>query len=144
MARPRGGDWLAGEIRDLAAAGVTILVSMLTDTEMAELGLTDENSAAAAAGIGFYRLPTPDFGVPDRSAILALAADLESALRDGAGIAVHCRMGIGRSTTLAAAILILEGARAADAVELISAARGMPVPDTPAQRDFISTLDPAS
>ncbi|HXP22030.1 MAG TPA: hypothetical protein VN840_20475 [Streptosporangiaceae bacterium] len=141
MARPLGGDQLAGQMRDLAAAGVGILVSMLSDAEMAELGLTEESSCATAAGIAFRRLPTPDFDVPDRSAALALAADLASRLRDGAGVAVHCRGGIGRSSVLAAAILILEGVGSADAMDRISAARGMAVPETAAQRAFIGSLD---
>jgi protein-tyrosine phosphatase len=143
MARPQGGDRLAGVMRDLAAAGVSILVSMLSDAEMAELDLADESGAAAAAGIAFYRLPTPDFDVPDRSAALELAANLLSRLCDGASVAVHCRGGIGRSSILAAAVLILEGARPADAMDLISAARGMRVPETASQRGFIASLSQA-
>jgi predicted protein tyrosine phosphatase len=140
MARPLGGDLLADQMRDLAAAGVTILVSMLGDAEIAELDLAQESGAAAAAGIAFYRLPTPDFDIPDRSATLALAAELHSHLRAGADIAVHCRGGIGRSSILAAAILILEGVGPADAMDQISAARGVRVPETAAQRAFIASI----
>ena len=46
MARPRGGEWLGEEMAGLAAAGVTVLVSLLTDTEMTSLGLTGEDAAA--------------------------------------------------------------------------------------------------
>ncbi len=142
MARPQGGGLLAGQMRQLAAAGVTICVSMLADAEMLELGLAAEPDAAGAAGIAFSRLPTPDFGVPDRTGTLALAADLASALRDDAGVVVHCRGGVGRSTVLAAAVLVREGLTAAQAVERISAARGMPVPETAEQRAFIASLRP--
>lgn len=51
MARPEGGDRLAGELSDLAAAGVDVLVSLLTDDEDVELGLAGEGQAAEAAGI---------------------------------------------------------------------------------------------
>jgi hypothetical protein len=37
MPRPRGGDWLDGEIQSLAEAGVKVVVSLLTADEVAEL-----------------------------------------------------------------------------------------------------------
>jgi len=42
MPRPRGGDWLDGEIQSLAKAGVNVVVSLLTADEIAELELQDE------------------------------------------------------------------------------------------------------
>lgn len=42
MARPRGGDWLSDEMKDLHTSGVDILVSLLTDVEMGELDLAEE------------------------------------------------------------------------------------------------------
>lgn len=144
MAAPSGGDRLADEIRYLAGAGVNVLVSLLIDSEIAELGLTGEGSAAEAAGIAFRRLPTPDGHVPERTGTLALAEALRSRLSDGAAVVVHCREGIGRSSTLAAAVLVLDGLEPSDAWDRIRAARGLPVPDTAAQREFIDNLGPAS
>jgi protein-tyrosine phosphatase len=140
MARPRGGDWLGDEFRGLATAGVTVVVSLLTDKEAAELDLLPEADAAQAAGIEFYRLPTPDREVPDRSAVLAIGGMLVHQLSEGASVVVHCRHGIGRSSTLAAAVMVLEGADPEDVWARIAAARGLPVPDTSSQRAFIATL----
>jgi protein-tyrosine phosphatase len=140
MTRPRGGDWLHDELRGLAAAGVTVLVSLLTDAEAAELDLRYEADAARAAGLEFYRLPTPDREVPDRSAVLAIGGMLVHQLSEGASVAVHCRYGIGRSSTLAAAVMVLEGADPEDAWARICIARGLPVPDTTSQRVFVATL----
>lgn len=140
MARPRGGDWLFDEFRDLALVGVRVIVSMLTDAEAAELGLEREGDAAVDAGIKFLRLPTPDRCPPDRARAATVARELAERLSGGASIAVHCRHGIGRSSTLAAAILVAEGLEAADAWTRIAAARGMPVPDTDIQREFIDQL----
>ena len=42
MPRPRGGDWLDGEIQSLAEAGVHVVVSLLPADEVAELELQDE------------------------------------------------------------------------------------------------------
>jgi protein-tyrosine phosphatase len=144
MARPSGGDWLDEEFRALASTGVTVVVSLLTDEEAAELELLYEADAARAAGIEFYRLPTPDREVPERSAALAIAGMLVHQLSEGASVAVHCRHGIGRSSTLAAAVMVLEGADPEDVWARISAARGLPVPDTTGQRAFIATLTPNS
>lgn len=137
MARPRGGEWLGQEMADLAAAGVTVLTSLLTDAEMAELELGGQADAARAAGITFYRLPTPDRHVPDPAAGLELATRLRGHLERGDGVAVHCRYGIGRSSTLAAMVLVLEGAEPRQAWAMISAARGMTVPDTAAQLEAV-------
>jgi protein-tyrosine phosphatase len=116
-------------------------VSLLTDDEMAELGLSDEGQAAEAVGMTFHRLPTLDRHVPERASTLTLAETLRSRLREGASIVVHCRVGIGRSSTLAAAVLILDGLEPSEARDRISAARGFPVPDTPAQLEFIDSLN---
>lgn len=142
MARPLGGDRLAEEMRALALSGVGILVSMLSDGEIAELGLAREAAAAESAGMTFHRLPTPDLNLPDRGAALDLAGALRSHLGEGASIAIHCRAGVGRSSTLAAAVLVLEGLAPAEAWARISAARGLPVPETEEQREFIRMLLP--
>ena len=144
MTRPRGGDWLADELRDLAGAGVDVLVSLLSGAEVAELDLGTEADAAQAAGIEFHWLPTPDRQVPDRAAVVALGRVLAQKLSDGQSIAVHCRHGIGRSSTLAAVVLVLEGVDPVAAWVAVSAARGIPVPDTRDQREFIYTLTPVT
>jgi hypothetical protein len=76
MARPRGGDWLDDEMSALAAGGIGVLVSLLTDADMTELGLTAEPEAAQTVGLVFYRLPTPDRHVPDQAASINLAGTL--------------------------------------------------------------------
>ena len=143
MTKPGGGEGLAIEMSALAAAGITVLVSLLTDGEMAEAGLTGEAEAAAAAGLEFLRLPTPDQTVPNQQAALAIAGMLRSRLAAGGGVAVHCYAGIGRCSTLAAAVLVMEGMPAADAWTRLTAARGVPVPDNPAQRAFVDGLPAA-
>lgn len=57
MTRPGGGDWLADELHGLAATGVDVLVSLLTDAENTELGLEREAELAQEAGLAFLRLP---------------------------------------------------------------------------------------
>lgn len=137
MAAPRGGDWLREEMQALKFLGVHTVVSMLTATENRELDLTDEAEAALEAGLRFVTMPTPDRETPTRTPTWALARSLVDDLQADHGVAIHCRAGIGRSSLLAAAVLWLEGIPADEAWDRISRARGLPVPDTDAQRQFI-------
>ena len=142
MARPRGDDWLDDEMIGLREAGVDVLVSLQSDVERRELGLLDEGPAAQRAGMLFHHFPVPDFGVPDRSAFEPLLATLVTDLSQGRHVAVHCRAGIGRSSVVAAAILVRLGAAPDAAWEAISAARGLSVPETDEQRAWPRPQDP--
>jgi protein-tyrosine phosphatase len=140
MARPRGSDWLSDEMSGLRDAGVDVLVSMLTPAEVSELGLQGEGEAASTAGLDFISCPTPDRGIPDAPGFRSLLEQLHAALSQGQHVVVHCRMGIGRSSLVAAGLLMLEGMTAPEAWEAISAARGMSVPDTDEQRTWIQRV----
>ncbi|WP_441246834.1 protein-tyrosine phosphatase family protein [Kitasatospora sp. McL0602] len=140
MARPRGNDWLEGEMAALRNCGVDVLVCALTEAELAELGLADEPRTAAAAGLQFVAIPIPDFTVPDLTTILPTLRRLAEQLRGGAHVVTHCRAGIGRSSLLAAALLILNGADPDTAWKQIERARGLAVPDTAEQREWTMEL----
>ncbi|MDH6574529.1 tyrosine protein phosphatase [Kitasatospora sp. MAP5-34] len=148
MARPRGGDWLADEMTALHEHGVDVLVCALTGPELHELALTEEPRAAAAAGLRFVAIPIPDRTVPDTATILPALRGLAAELGAGAHIVTHCRAGIGRSSLLAAALLILNGTDPDTAWSGIERARGLAVPDTGEQRqwafDFRDTLESGS
>ena len=144
VARPRGNDWLCEEIRALSHEGIDILVSMLTIEETEELGLNHESAECAAAGISFVNLAIPDRSVPsDRTAFLRSVEELAARVREGHSLAVHCRASIGRSSVLAAAILVRLGWDAKTAFDAIEAARGCSVPDTSEQREWVICNVPA-
>lgn len=136
--RPRGGDWLGDEMAAWRAAGVETVVSLLTPGEVEEFDLEDEPAAGAAHGVRFLSLPVPDRETPaSRAAFEGLVSEIAGELAGGRGVAVHCRQGIGRAGLTAAAVLIAAGLDPAAAVERVSAARGRPVPETPAQRRWL-------
>jgi protein-tyrosine phosphatase len=113
--RPRGGDWLADDLRALRQGGVDVLVCMLTQREMVELELTAEASLAEAAGLTWYWFPIEDRGVPAGHAPLDdLVSSLVAELAAGRSVAVHYRQGIGRSPLVAAAVLVRTGVPPAD------------------------------
>ena len=140
MPRPRGADWLQREITSLKSRGVTDVVSMLTPEEETELDLQLEPQFCAALGLRFHRHPVPDRGLPLQPAFDDFISLLVPILTQGGFIAIHCRAGIGRSAVVAAALLRRLGVSAADAIAMISQARGFEVPDTEEQRAFIMSL----
>jgi protein-tyrosine phosphatase len=140
MARPRGGEWLAEEMEALARDGVDRLVCLLTDSELIELDLVNEPTLAREAGLEFVRLPVSDLEVPGAGPTAALAKDLAQSLLGDRHVVIHCRAGIGRSSVLAAAVLVVEGLTPEDAWARVAEARGLPVPDTEAQRAFVDAL----
>ena len=140
-ARPRGGEWLYDELSSLHAAGVDVVVSLLTEEETIELGLTDEAAAAKAARVEYTSFPIPDRGVPSSvSGLESLIVAISVALMAGKNVALHCRQGLGRSGLIAAAALVASGLDPEQAIETISLARGQTIPETPRQRAWIQEL----
>jgi len=138
MPCPRGDDALDGEMAALRRAGVDVLVCLQPGAEREQLGLAGEPAAAARAGLRFHELPVPDFGVPDRVAAEPLLASLAADLAAGRHVAVHCRGGVGRSSVVAAALLIRLGLPADQAWPVIAQARGCAVPETGQQRRWLA------
>jgi predicted protein tyrosine phosphatase len=137
--RPRGAEWLDDETRAWREAGIDVVVSLLEPDEEADLDLTGESTSSTASGLAFRAFPIPDRNVPSsREAVAELTDQIVDALRSGKTVAVHCRQGIGRSTMMVAAALIAAGLDAETAVNAIRQARGLDVPDTEAQRQWIS------
>lgn len=139
--RPRGADWLDMEIRGLRSAGIDVLVSLLEPLEGVELGLDLEASAATAAHLAFVNFPIPDRSVPtDLAGAHHLLRRLQAELNAGNNVAVHCRQSVGRSGLIAAALLIFEGEDQNVAVQRVTQARGLEVPETPMQMAWLTTL----
>ena len=137
-ARPRGGDWLEDEISGWQRSGVDAVVSLLTPEENEDLQLSKEPTLAKSHGLRFVSLPVQDRGVPHSwDEVLRAVAKAGDMLRQGRNVAVHCRQGIGRSGMMAAALLISDGSTPGDALKVISGARGIPVPETPEQREWV-------
>jgi protein-tyrosine phosphatase len=138
MRRPRGGHKLESDIRGLKEQGVEWLVCLLEVWEMRALGLTEEDLLCEKHGIGFLRFPIPDFGVPeDRSQFLELVKFLSAKLAGGAHVVIHCHGGVGRSSVVAAGVLLERGVTAEQVFELIGRYRGKRVPETREQEEWV-------
>jgi protein-tyrosine phosphatase len=139
MGRPRAGEWAEDEFSGLARLGVTDVVSLLEAAEARDLDLQHEAQLCRAAGIKFFSFPIPDRGVPPSAVELGqFAWGVYHQIALGRAFAIHCRAGIGRSSLVAAALLLRCGKTPDQAFSQISISRGMPVPDTPQQAQWLA------
>jgi hypothetical protein len=137
--RPRGDKRLLEDLVAIRHDGIDILVSLLTPPETTELGLEREQALCKQAGMEFRTFPIPDHGVPASHRQLQELADALATERlHGKNIGAHCRACIGRSALLMAAILCVEGLAPERAFGLISKGRGLQVPDTPEQAEWLA------
>jgi len=138
VARPRGGEWLEDDVASWRRVGFDLIVSLLTNDEIGELGLEREGELAQQHGLGYILFPVADRSVPTAwEDARKLVQQLSARLAEGKQIGVHCRHGIGRSALLAASLLVNWGDSVERAFERIEKARGCPVPDTPEQRRWV-------
>ncbi|MGB0931499.1 MAG: protein-tyrosine phosphatase family protein [Chitinophagales bacterium] len=143
MARPRGGDWLWDDLVSLKTRGVETLVCLMDKDELYELELEEEAENCKKIGIEFIHFPIPDFGLPsDKVATKRLILQLKDYVEEDKKVVVHCRMGIGRSSTIVATILIALGNYTTEtAFEAITKARGLRVPDTQQQIEWVRRFE---
>ncbi len=138
MARPRANDWADEEFAGFAEAGIKQIISLLEVHEEYVLGLEQEAQLSSGADIDFVSFPIPDRGVPANAHALAeLSRQIHIDVAGGKSTAVHCRAGIGRSSLVAAAVLLHAGVSADEAFSRIQTARGLEVPDTPEQAQWL-------
>jgi protein-tyrosine phosphatase len=136
--RPRGGEWLKDDVSSWRREQIDGVLSLLTPDEERDMDLRDEAGTVRAQGMSFTSFPIPDLQVPKSES--KLAEVLESVTRDlfaGKNILIHCRQGIGRSGLVAACLLVKKGMSPGAAIDLVSGARGLPIPETAEQRDWI-------
>jgi protein-tyrosine phosphatase len=133
-------------LRDHLAAwkdeGADVVVSLLGDDEMQMCGLAGEPEHCRELGLEFRRFPISDHGLPDSAdAFLELIGGLHDESKEGRAIVVHCFAGIGRSTLVAASLLVRSGLPLTEALARISDARGHMVPDTSTQHQWLESLE---
>ena len=141
LARPRGADWLEDEVEGWKHAGVDTVVSLLTRAEEIELGLSEEGDLVRRCGLRFLSFPIADYSVPtSKRDTRELVEKLEDELSRGNKIGIHCRQGIGRSSIVAACVLVSAGESAESAFRIVEAARRAPVPDTAEQKKWVASF----
>ena len=137
MAAPRPEDRLDETILAWKDEGVDIVVSLVEQQEIPGL-IEAERALCEEFDLAFLWLPVRDKTVPSSvDAVMKIADQLASDITAGRSVAIHCRAGIGRSTVLAASVLIRLNIDGATALDMIAESRGIEVPETEAQRQWI-------
>lgn len=138
MAKPNSGDVIDQEFSNISNAGIHTIVSLLEPHESDALGLDKEKFYTEKYGMCFVSNPIVDRGLPSSTPEFSrFTRQLYTDMFDGANTLVHCHGGIGRSGLVAAAILLYCGFTGEQAFTYITEKRGVPVPDTDEQVDWI-------
>jgi protein-tyrosine phosphatase len=141
MPHPRGGIRLEGEISALKSEGVDVIVSMLEAHEVENLGLQKEEYFCKKYAITYLNFPIVDRNIPESfEDVYKFVQKLSRYYEVNKKIACHCFAGIGRSSLIACCLLVLTDMDVDDAFLKISQARGFPVPDTQAQKEWAQTF----
>lgn len=137
LAKPEGNEALEGEIRGWREAGVDVVVSLLTAADNEYLGLQAEGELCRNSGLQFVSFPIKDFGVPASIEVaLELMKELSELAASGKSIGFHCHGCIGRAPLVASCLMMYEGQSADTAYDLVSEARGYPIPEARTQAEW--------
>ncbi len=138
MAKPTAGDWIEEEFANIANENINQIVSLLEPSEEFEVGLQKEKGLTEKYEMHFLSFPIQDRGLPNSVEKFGnFTKTLFQQILSGKNTLIHCRAGIGRAGMVAAAILIHYGFNVDKAFSHISLKRGVTVPDTKEQYQWI-------
>ncbi|MEM7479223.1 MAG: protein-tyrosine phosphatase family protein [Planctomycetota bacterium] len=138
MAKPASGEWIDEEFSGIAATGISQVISLLEQWEAREVGLAEEQQLCERHGMRFVSHPIEDRGLPQSVADFAsFTKSLYHEIAGGRSTVVHCRAGIGRTGLVAGGVLLHAGFEPDEAIGHISKHRGVEVPDTEEQKDWL-------
>ena len=132
-------------LRRLKDDGVRVVITLVGEREMALLGMADLGQRVRALGMEWVHLPIGDFATPDRDFETGWAEaspGLRAMLGRGGRAFVHCRMGLGRTGTVGARLLVELGMEPVEAIRAVRDARPGAV-ETEAQERHVQGVRPA-
>jgi len=140
MAKPVPGEFIKEEFAGIANEGINQIVSLLEKHEEYSVGLSEEEALTIENGMRFVSYPIADMNLPRSvSSYSRFTYEIFQQISNGINTVVHCRAGIGRTGMITAGILLHEGMAPEEAFELISEKRGITVPDTEEQRNWVTS-----
>lgn len=118
-------------LKKLKALGITAIVNMREHAVYPK---------AKYVGIKYLHLPTVDNTPPPLDILLKGAEFMDTEIKNGGTVYVHCRQGLGRGPTMAMAYLIKTGATYEDAFKIIKRVRTFIEP-RPSQVERLKELE---
>lgn len=128
---------LLRDLETLHAAGVRLLLLLVTDAELARWGDAAIVERGSHIGIRIDRRPMPDGSPPASLAEMDAILDAIRAGRARGDVAVACMGGVGRTGTVAACALVSAGLRAEEAISEVRRVRHPTAVETRAQIEFV-------
>ncbi len=117
------------------------LVSLVEDSEFAELGITEFEYECSVQGIELIRFPLKDVSVPPSLKRFAqLVREIVKRLEQEKTVVVHCKGGLGRAGLTAACTIVAASGNeinATNAIKAVCSARSGTV-ETVEQENFVS------
>ncbi len=131
---------LGADLDRIKDQGITTLVPLLTDEELARLEIPDLVAEARARGLEVWRFPFHDAGIPaSMEQALGFVRELCSRYAGGERLLVHCNGGLGRAGTIAACVRLALGLDGTpdQAVSAVRKARSPRAIENPEQEEFV-------
>ena len=139
---PGANGHLRGDLHWLAASPAELMLTLITSEELLSMGLSDFFDQAHNAGLNCHHLPIRDMHAPDtgfQTKWNEFVGHARSRLANDELVLMHCRAGIGRAGTMAAALLVVAGMAPADAITRVRDTRPGAL-ETRAQEQWVHAL----
>ena len=133
-----------GDFASLARSGVTRLMLLVEDDELARWSDSRIVERGALQGVGVRRHPMPDGQPPANVAEMQQILDEVREGRIHGNVAVACMGGVGRTGTVAACVLVEAGMDAATAIATVRSVRHPQAVETAAQEAFVRAFAASS
>ncbi len=127
------------DIKDIKNNGITHVMSLITEQEYSDYGVSNLKVDYASAGISGYYLPILDQRVPSKEALQNAMSWMDTTLANPANkILIHCVGGLGRSGTVAAAYIMHKEKISSDkAIQIIRSSRSERAIESREQESFL-------
>ena len=141
----RGRVWQRSIEADLQAIGrwgAAAVLSLVEAGEFSIYGVPDLGARVRASGMRWHHLPVPDMGVPPAQLFAPMQPQMrtvQDALARGERVLVHCAAGLGRTGTVAAALLVASGVEPQAAIARVREVRPGTL-ETAEQEAFVHAL----